>query len=182
MHLCVLIYLHACSIVFWLFATLWTAASQGPLSIEFSKQEYWGGLPFPPPRDLPDGGSKLRLLHMHWQADYYYYYYYFTTGATWKTSVQFNHSVMSNSLQLHGLKHARLLCPSPTERLSLYKYLQNTIDVSLFKSIWSSYEKKWEWLNRWLKYARYSSNFKKEVVLELFLQLGFAIFWKICRR
>ena len=92
-------------------------------------------------------GSNLRLLHMHWQADYYYYYY-FTTGATWKPSVQFNHSVMSNSLQLHGLKHARLPCPSPTERLSLYKYLQNTVDVSLFKSILSSYEKKWEWLNR----------------------------------
>ena len=37
-----------------LFATLWTVARQDPLSMRFSKQEYWGGLPFPSPGDLPD--------------------------------------------------------------------------------------------------------------------------------
>ena len=37
-----------------LFATLWTVASQAPLSIDFSRQEYWSGLPFPSPGDLPD--------------------------------------------------------------------------------------------------------------------------------
>ena len=37
-----------------LFATLWTIACQAPLSMEFSKQEYWNGLPFPSPGDLPD--------------------------------------------------------------------------------------------------------------------------------
>ena len=31
------------------FATPWTVASQGPLSVEFSRQEYWSGLPFPTP-------------------------------------------------------------------------------------------------------------------------------------
>ena len=35
---------------------LWTVACQGPLSIGFSKQEYWSGLPRPPPGDLPDPG------------------------------------------------------------------------------------------------------------------------------
>ena len=39
-----------------LFATLWTVACQAPLSMGFSRQEYWGGWPFPPPRDLPDPG------------------------------------------------------------------------------------------------------------------------------
>ena len=39
-----------------LFAIQWTTASQAPLSIEFSKQEYWSGLPFPSPGDLPDPG------------------------------------------------------------------------------------------------------------------------------
>ena len=39
-----------------LFVTLWTVACQAPLSLEFSRQEYWSGLPFPPPRDLPDSG------------------------------------------------------------------------------------------------------------------------------
>ena len=32
----------------------WTIAHEAPLSAEFSRQEYWKGLPFPPPRDLPD--------------------------------------------------------------------------------------------------------------------------------
>ena len=34
--------------------TLWTAAHQAPLSMGFSRQEYWGGLPFPSPGDLPN--------------------------------------------------------------------------------------------------------------------------------
>ena len=37
-------------------ATLWTVARQAPLSMGFSRQEYWSGLPFPPPGDLPDPG------------------------------------------------------------------------------------------------------------------------------
>ena len=39
-----------------LFATSWTIAYQGPQSMEFSRQEYWSGLPFPSPGDLPDPG------------------------------------------------------------------------------------------------------------------------------
>ena len=39
-----------------LFVTLWTVACQAPMSVELSKQEYWSGLPFPFPRDLPDTG------------------------------------------------------------------------------------------------------------------------------
>ena len=37
-----------------LFAAPWTVARQAPLSVEFPRQEYWSGLPLPPPRDLPD--------------------------------------------------------------------------------------------------------------------------------
>ena len=39
-----------------LFATLWTTACQAPLSMGFSRQEYWSGLPCPPPGDLLDPG------------------------------------------------------------------------------------------------------------------------------
>ena len=39
-------------------ATLWTAAHQAPLSTAFSRQEYWSGLPFPPPGDLFDPGME----------------------------------------------------------------------------------------------------------------------------
>ena len=45
-----------------LFETLWTIARQGPLSMEFSRQEYWNGLPFPPPGDLPDPGIEPTSL------------------------------------------------------------------------------------------------------------------------
>ena len=39
-----------------IFAKLWIPARQAPLSMGFSRQEYWSGLPFPPPEDLPDPG------------------------------------------------------------------------------------------------------------------------------
>ena len=39
-----------------LFATPWTVAYQAPPSMGFSRQEYWSGLPFPPPGDLPHPG------------------------------------------------------------------------------------------------------------------------------
>ena len=38
--------------------TLWTVALQAPLSMEFSRQEYWSGLPCPPPWDLCDAGME----------------------------------------------------------------------------------------------------------------------------
>ena len=41
-----------------LFVAPWNVARQAPLSMEFSKQEYWSGLPFPPPRGVPDPGLK----------------------------------------------------------------------------------------------------------------------------
>ena len=42
-----------------LFATLWTVALRAPLSMGFSWQEYWSGLPFPPPGALLDSGIEL---------------------------------------------------------------------------------------------------------------------------
>ena len=46
----------ACSSCVRLSATLWDVAPQAPLSMGFLRQEYWSGLPFPPPGDLPDPG------------------------------------------------------------------------------------------------------------------------------
>ena len=43
--------------------TLWTTAHQAPLSMGFSRQEYWSGLPCPPPGDLPNPGMNLGLPH-----------------------------------------------------------------------------------------------------------------------
>ena len=41
------------------FATPWTGAHQAPLSIGFSKQEYWSRLPFPSPEDIPNPGIEI---------------------------------------------------------------------------------------------------------------------------
>ena len=56
---------HVCSV----FVTLWALASQASLSMEFSRQEYWSGLPFHNPGDLPYLGIEPRspaLLHCRW--------------------------------------------------------------------------------------------------------------------
>ena len=45
-----------------LFAIPWTVAHQAPLSMEFSRQEYWSRLPFPSSVDLPDPGIKPNSL------------------------------------------------------------------------------------------------------------------------
>ena len=52
-----------------LLTTLWTIAHQAPLSVGFSRQEYWSGLPFRPPGDLPDPEIEpVFLCLLHWQA------------------------------------------------------------------------------------------------------------------
>ena len=52
-----------------LFVVLWTVARQASLSMGFSRQEYWSGLPFLIPGDLPNPGSNLHLSFLlHWQA------------------------------------------------------------------------------------------------------------------
>ena len=92
---CVYVYTFSCG---WLFVTPWTVAHQAPLSMEFSRQEYWSGLQFPTQGDLPDPGIKpTSLASLHWFS-----------------SVQFSRSVVSDYLRPHGLQHARPPCPSPT--------------------------------------------------------------------
>ena len=49
-----------------LFATAWAVAHQAPLSMGFSRQEYWSGLPFPSPGDLPDPGIESPALAGRW--------------------------------------------------------------------------------------------------------------------
>ena len=58
-----------------LFATLWTVAHQAPLSMGFSRQEYWSGLPCPPPRNLPDSGIEPEFVMAG---------RFFTTSTTWE--------------------------------------------------------------------------------------------------
>ena len=59
-----------------LFATLWTVSHQAPLYMKFSMQEYWSGLSFPTPENLPNQGTNLHLLHLlHCRQIRYHYYH-----------------------------------------------------------------------------------------------------------
>ena len=77
-----------------LFVTLWTVAGQTPLSMGFSRQEYWSGLPLPPPRDLPDPEIKpmfpavagrfgvYRYIYIHIYMCVYIYMYIYIYNIT----------------------------------------------------------------------------------------------------
>ena len=65
----------------WLFATLWAVAHHAPLSTESSRQEYWHGLPCPPPWDLPDPGIEPGYFMSPALAGGFY-----TTSTTWEGS------------------------------------------------------------------------------------------------
>ena len=98
-----------------------TVAYQAPLSMGFPRQEYWSGLPFPAPGDLPDPGIEPGSPAV--QADS------LPTatrealtpknlpGLVQFSSVQFSRSVVSDSLRPHESQHARPPCPSPTPRV-----------------------------------------------------------------
>ena len=59
--------------------TPWTIARQAPLSMGFSRQEYWSGLPFPPPEDLPNAGIEPESVAPPALTGRL-----FTTSATWE--------------------------------------------------------------------------------------------------
>ena len=66
----------------WLFASPWTVTRQTSLSMGFPRQEYWSGLPFSSPEDLPDPGIKLTSPAAPVLAGGF-----FTTSATWEVPV-----------------------------------------------------------------------------------------------
>ena len=77
--------------------------------------EYWSGLPFPTPGDLPNPGIQPESLSCPGLAGGF-----FTTSATWEEipSVQFSSVAHScPTLRPQGLQHTRLPCPSPTPRV-----------------------------------------------------------------
>ena len=92
-----------------LFATLWIVAHQASLSMRFSRQEHWSGLPCP-----PLGMEPTYLMSPALAGGF------FTTSAT---SVQFSSlTQLCPTLRPHGLQHTRLPCPSPAPQ-SLFKLM-----------------------------------------------------------
>ena len=77
-----------------LFATLWNVTCQAPLSMGFSRQEYWRGLPCPPPGDLPDTGIKPVSFMSPTLAGRF-----FTTSPTWKAQRSCGAYIQRNNTQ-----------------------------------------------------------------------------------
>ena len=74
---CVCVHVLSCFSRVWLFATLWTVVRQAPLSMEFSRQEYWSVFSCPPPGDLPNPGIEPVSPALTGRL--------FTTSTTWET-------------------------------------------------------------------------------------------------
>jgi len=91
----------------WLFVTPWTVGRQAPPSMGFSRQEYWSGLPCPPPGDLPDPGIEpTSLMSPAWAGGF------FTASGTGKP--------------LYTVKTYSVENPSPSSNLSTQGDLDTT--------------------------------------------------------
>ena len=118
----------------WFCAMLWAAACQAPLSMGFSRQEYWSGLPCPTPGDLPDPGIEPESLTYPALAGRF-----FTTGTTWEPKVlslpqahltiPYFLVLLSSSFQPRSLMQyclpARSLVPPARASLSIPRFICN---------------------------------------------------------
>ena len=90
--------------------TPWTVAHQALLSMGFSRQEYWSGLPCPPPGDLPNPASNQHLLSL---------LHFFTISATWEAPRAYRCSIKINyhdEVSPHSLR-GRAHIPVPNSSL-----------------------------------------------------------------
>ena len=102
--------------------TPWTVAHQAPLSMRFSRQEYWSGLPCPPPRDLSHSGIEPETLMSPVLTGRF-----FTTSITW-ASLEGLFRITENPHQ-----------PSPTENHDLLlPFVPRCFFFFFFKSYWCS--------------------------------------------
>ena len=117
----------------WLFVIPWTVASQAPLSMGFSRQEYWNGLPCPPPGDLPDPGIEPGSLTSPALAGKF-----FTTNATWEAhsssssqSIFFWGTIkplLNRRLVDHQTRYSKWVCGSNWPKPFLYGvFTQNKV-------------------------------------------------------
>ena len=112
-----------------LFVTPWTVACQAPLSMGFSRQEYWSGLPCPPPGDLPYPAMELvslmspalsgRLL---------------TTGTTWKSMIL---NTWIKLVKLDDLSDPQFL------------HLEDGIIIYTLQGSWEGVSIQTTWVNVW---------------------------------
>ena len=97
-HLAFVISHFSCVRLFRHFVTLCTVALQASLSMGFSRQEYWSGLPCPPPGDLSDPGVETASLLSHALASRF-----FTSSTTWEAyvCVYYIHTHIHSHIYIH---------------------------------------------------------------------------------
>ena len=122
----------------WLFATPWTVAHQASLSIGFSRQESWSGLPFPSPGDLPNPGIEAASLMSPACIGRWVLYHW----ATWEALQPFTQREITSlrlkiaPLQCHQEGHGKPLC-----RVR-YRFSLNSILTLSTVSVWT-----WVWVD-----------------------------------
>ena len=108
---------HAKSLQLCLSATPWTIACWAPLSMGFSRQEFWSGLPFPSPGDLPDPGIEpMSPMSPAWASGF------FTTSATWEAP----HTVYTSQLSIKDSDTQPFPLDVSWPKSSLQKILRKT--------------------------------------------------------
>ena len=111
-----------------LFVTPWTVAGQTPLSMAFSRQEDWSGLPFPTPRDIPNPGLEPTSTDSPVLASGF-----FTTSVTWEASINNNDNNNNYGDVVQWLSHVQLFV---TLRTAAYQAsLSLTISQTLPKFV-----------------------------------------------
>ena len=111
--------------------TPWTIACHAPLSMGFPSQEYWSGLPFPSPRDLPDPETEPMSLASPTLAGGF-----FTTSATWAAQIKCYIVVIYQHHPLSSLLSQQWIRCTALERLpgmGLFHFYQ-------FGPVWSFWE------------------------------------------
>ena len=108
-----------------LFATPWRVALQAPLSMEFSRQEYWSGLPRPPSGDLPNPGIKPRSLISPTLAGGL-----FTTSATWGACFK-RRNEETSTVQGVSLPSVSLVRNSADLRFSIFIFINFILNINM---------------------------------------------------
>ena len=102
----------------WLYATPWTVAHQAPLSMGFSRQEYWSGLPCPTPGDFPDPGMEPTSLTSPALAGSF-----LTISTTWETTHTHTHTHTHKDRYVSAYTHMHI-CTYIQTYVHTYMYLE----------------------------------------------------------
>ena len=116
-----------------LFATPWTVAHQAPLSLGFSRQEYWNGLPFPPPGNLPNPGIESTSLTYPALAGTFFFYH----CTTWETHYLYNSLILFSFVKYSMMSFLKHLLTWLSN--SVYECTLNLVFISLQSPLnWSA--------------------------------------------